>query len=219
MAETTLTTPAQPVDVEIAPGPVAQTPSRPHMPHRRLFTADEYERMAEAGILGDEERLELIGGEIFIMSRIGSPHSGCVNRLNAQFGSRLAGRAVIAIQNPIRIGQITEPEPDITLAVPREDSYGNSHPTPPEIFLVIEVMDTSAYYDRTVKQPLYAAARIREVWLVDLSNALLEVYRRPLNGQYAEKATYAHGQQVAPEAFPDLVLDIDSILSRPQETP
>lgn len=196
-----------------------QPPARPILPQRRLFTADEYEKLAEVGILREDERVELIEGEIYAMSRIGSPHSACVSRFTSQLPARLAGRAIVRVQDPIRIGQRSEPEPDFSIAAPREDFYQSGHPTAADLFFVVEVMDTSAYYDRNVKLPLYAAAGIREVWLVDLANALLEVHRRPLNGQYAEKATFTRGQQVAPEAFPDVVLDVDSILSRPQETP
>jgi hypothetical protein len=116
------------------------------------------------------------------MSRIGCPHAGCVNRLNGQLTPRVVGRGLVAVQNPIRLGQSTEPEPDVVLAVPRDDGYGDGHPNPAEILHLIEAMDASSSQDCTVKLPFYAAG-IRGAWSVDLANALLEVYRRPLNDQ------------------------------------
>lgn len=222
MAETSppLTTHAttRPDEVEADPG----TTSRAAMPEaepvrRRRFTVEEFERMAEVGILADDERVELIGGEIFVMSRIGSPHAACVSRCSVRFSPLQGTRALVRIQDPIRLGQGDELEPDVALARLREDFYQSGHPTPADLYLVIEVMDSSASHDRNVKLPLYAGAGIPEVWLIDLPGAVVEVHRRPLDGRYAEKSTYTRGQSVSPEAFPDVVLAVDALLNRPQE--
>jgi Uma2 family endonuclease len=130
---------------------------------RRRFTVDEYRRMGEVGILDEDERVELIEGEIVEMSPIGRRHAGIVNRLNDLFTFRLRGRAIVAVQNPISLGsKYSEPQPDLTLLRPRADFYADSRPEPPDVLLVVEVMDTSVERDRQVKLPLYARAGVPE---------------------------------------------------------
>ncbi|MFB2939042.1 Uma2 family endonuclease [Aerosakkonemataceae cyanobacterium BLCC-F154] len=179
---------------------------------KRLFTVDEYYRMAEAGILGEDDRVELIAGEIVKMSPIGSPHSGCVNRLNRLFSVRLGDRAILSIQNPVRLNERTEPQPDIALLIPRTDFYSQRHPQPQEVLLIIEVSDTTIEYDREVKIPLYAAAGIVEVWIVSLAEELIEVYRQPLANNYAEIRQFRRGKDVSPLSFSDVVLSVDEVL-------
>ncbi|MBX6316140.1 MAG: Uma2 family endonuclease [Isosphaeraceae bacterium] len=195
------------------PAPAAAAaPASPAGVRRRLFTVAEFERMAEVGILAHQERVELIEGEIVQMSPVGSPHAACVNRLNALFHKGLGDRVVVIVQNPIHLGERSEPEPDVALAQPRPDFYEAGHPGPADLYLVVEVMETSAGYDRQVKLPLYARAGIAELWLVDLAGRLVEVHRRPLGGQYAEKRTVTPGQTLAPEAFPEVVFAVEAIL-------
>src|SRR5438552_12280642 len=135
---------------------------------RRRFTVEEYHRMAEAGILSEDDRVELIEGEIVQMSPIGPRHSACVDRLNALFTSRLRRRAIVRVQNPIVLSRWTEPQPDLTLLRPRADFYAERHPGPADVLLAVEVAETSGVYDRGTKLALYARARIPEVWLVDV---------------------------------------------------
>lgn len=179
---------------------------------KRLFTVDEYYRMAEAGILNEDDRVELIEGEIIKMSPIGSPHSGCVNRLNGLFSQRLANRAILSVQNPVRLNERTEPQPDIALLIPRTDFYSQRHPQPQEVLLIIEVSDTTIEYDREVKIPLYAAAGIIEVWIVSLAEELIEVYRQALANSYAEVRQFRRGENVSPLSFSDVVLSVDDVL-------
>lgn len=196
-----------------APTPVQTEDDSP--PRRRLFTVAEFERMAELSILADQERVELIEGEIVVMSRIKSRHARCTSVLARDVILGLGKRAYVSVQNPIRLSDMTEPEPDLAVARPRDDEYATAHPTPADLLLVIEVMETSADYDRRVKPPLYAREGIPETWLVDLDEPpLIEVYRRPNNGRYTEMQTYFPGQTIAPEAFPDVVLAVDDILGR-----
>jgi Uma2 family endonuclease len=179
---------------------------------RRRFTVAEYYRMAESGILRPDERVELIAGEIVAMSPIGSPHASCVKRAVALFSARLAGRATLSIQDPVLLDDQSEPEPDVALLRPRADFYKSAHPGPADVLLLIEVMDTSAPFDRGVKLPLYARAGIPEVWLLDLNGDRIEAHRRPVNGVYTEVQIRLRGQRLAPGAFPDIEVGVDEIL-------
>jgi Uma2 family endonuclease len=178
---------------------------------RRLFTSAEYHAMAEAGILSEDERVELIAGEIVRMAPIGSRHAGCVKRLNGRL-SRLGERALVSVQDPIALSPSHEPEPDLALLHPRADDYAQSHPAPSDIFLVIEVADFSVEYDRDVKIPLYARAGIPEAWLVDLIQRAVEVYREPSGDRYRDVQILRSGDSLYPQAFPDFELTVDAIL-------
>lgn len=178
---------------------------------RRLFTSAEYHAMAEAGILSEDERVELIAGEIVRMAPIGSRHAGCVKRLNRGL-SPLGDRALISVQDPIALGPSQEPEPDLSILRPREDDYTRSHPTPAEILLVIEVADFSLGYDRDVKIPLYARAGIPEAWLVNLLQREILMYRNPSENGYREVRTFRPGDRLSPQAFPDFELRVEAIL-------
>jgi Uma2 family endonuclease len=180
---------------------------------RRLFDANEYHRMAEAGVLSEDDRVELIEGEILRMAAVGSRHAACVKRLNALLVGLVGGTAIVAVQDPIRLDYRSEPEPDIALLEPREDFYAGGHPTPDDVFLLIEVADTSLEYDREVKLPLYATAGIAETWLVDLDAQTIESYARPENGVYASVGRIGRDELLlAPQAIPDLTLAVDDIL-------
>ena len=126
--------------------------------------------MVDAGILAEDDRVELLEGDIVEMAPIGSRHAACVNRLNQLLSTRIAGPFIVAVQNPIRLGEFSEPQPDLAILRPRPDFYSESHPGPEDILLLVEVSDTSAEYDREVKVPAYGTAAIPEVWLVDLAS-------------------------------------------------
>ena len=179
---------------------------------RHRFTVDEYHRMSEAGIFAEDDRVELIDGEIVEMTPIGVRHAACVRRLNRLFSGRLGERAIVDVQNPIRVREQSEPQPDVALLRPRPDLYAPSHPGPGDILLLVEVAETSAHLERAVKVPLYARAGIQEVWLVDLAGEVIEVYRRPLPERYQELQRVGRGQQLSSQAFPDLSLAVDDIL-------
>lgn len=180
---------------------------------KRLFTVAEYHRMAEAGILSEDDRVELIEGEIVEMAPIGSRHAGHVNRLNRLFSQWAGDQAIVSVQNPVRLGEHSEPQPDLALLKPRSDFYAQSHPGPEDVLLVVEVAETSADYDREVKVPLYARFGVPEVWLVDLAGEGIEVYRQPSPQGYQEARTVRRGEAVAPLLLlPDLPLAVDAIL-------
>ncbi len=180
-------------------------------PQRHPFSVDEYARMAEAGILSEDDRVELIEGDVVHMPPVGSHHAAPVKRLNHFLSRRVGDRALISVQDPIRLDDFSEPEPDIALLRPRDDFYAGAHPGPDDVLLVVEVSDTSARFDRDVKLPLYASHGIREVWIVDVGNRSIEICRDPLGREYRDRAVLRDGE-ISPLAFPDLALPVDAIL-------
>ncbi|MFP3941584.1 MAG: Uma2 family endonuclease [Thermoanaerobaculia bacterium] len=181
---------------------------------RHAFTVDEYHRMAEAGIFGEDDRVELIEGEVFEMAAIGSRHAGCVNLLNRFFVQRLGDRGVVTVQNPVRLGDLSEPEPDLALLRPRDDFYAEAHPTARDVLLVVEVSDSSHRYDESVKLPLYARHEVPEVWRIDLEDGAVTVHREPAGGAYRSATTHGPGDTLVPAAFPDLKIPAGDLLGR-----
>lgn len=151
----------------------------------RLTTAD-YHKMGAAGIFGPADRVELIEGGIIDMAPIGSAHAGVVALLNNLLVPAVTGKAIVNVQNPIVLGDHSEPQPDLTVLKPRPDFYRDSHPTPTDLILLIEVAETSLDFDRQIKLPLYARYSVPEVWLVDLQQKALTIHRAPLGGAYQE---------------------------------
>jgi len=181
---------------------------------RRRFTTDEYVRLAEAGILGEDERIELLDGEIVCMAAISAGHSACVSRLQYWFVGRLLGRALVRIQDAIGLSAHSQPEPDVALVRWRNDHYVDAQPGPRDVLLLIEVAISSLRSDRERKLPLYAAARIPEVWLVDLDGARVLVYRAPRGRRYMQTTVIERGGTLTPLAFPDLTLTLDDLLGQ-----
>jgi Uma2 family endonuclease len=190
---------------------VAELPSA-EVGTRRRFTSAEYHAMAEAGILAEDERVELIAGEIVRMAPIGSRHAGGVKRLNRRLTRGLGERALISVQDPIAIGDDSEPEPDVAVLRPRDDDYAQSHPRPADVLLIIEVADSSVAYDRDVKLPLYAQAGIIEAWLACLDERRVEIHRDPAATGYRNVRILRPGDRIAPLAFPDFELTVEEIL-------
>lgn len=165
---------------------------------KRLFSADEYERLVEVGILGESNRVELIEGEITeLAAAMGSRHAACVNRLNRFLSRQADDDIIVSVQNPIRLSDLTEPEPDLALLKPREDFYAGGHPAPEDVLLVVEVSETSVEYDTDVKLPLYASAGIPEAWIVNLPANRVEVHSRPVDGEYREITRYRHEERIS----------------------
>ena len=179
---------------------------------RRLFTIEEYECMGRAGILHEDERVELIDGEIIQMAAMGDEHARCVNDLAEWLIPRLRGRARVTIQTPVRLGPRQELEPDIAVVRRRPDRYRTALPGPEDVLFIIEVADTSPAYDRDLKLLRYSAAGIPEVWIVDLEGERVLVYRRPHGGSYEHAETVERGGPLVPQAFPDLALPVADLL-------
>ncbi len=183
-------------------------------PLKGPFTVDTYQRLGELGILGEDDRVELIDGQVVEMSPIGPGHAGCVTALTGLVGPLVAGRALVSVQNPVRLGEHSEPQPDLALLVPRADTYRTTHPQPEDVLLVIEVADASLEHDRDVKVPLYAAAGVPEVWLVRLADDVITQYRDPAPDRtgYATLRTARRGETVTPIRLPGVTLRVDDIL-------
>lgn len=180
---------------------------------RRYFTVDEYHRMGEAGIFSEDDRVELIEGEILKMSPIGSRHAASVNRLTRHLNNLLGNRAIVAVQNPILLNDFSEPQPDVSILKPRDDFYAQGLPTPVDVLLVIETADTSLAHDRDIKLPAYARSAIPEVWIVDLPAQAVEVHADPINGVYRDVRSYRRGDAMMPVHFSDLAIVVDDILA------
>ncbi|HKV10866.1 MAG TPA: Uma2 family endonuclease [Thermoanaerobaculia bacterium] len=180
-------------------------------PLRRLFTRSEYHTMLEAGILHEDDRVELIEGEIWEMSPIGSKHAACVDRLNMALAASLQGRAIVRVQSPIGLNDLSEPQPDLSVLRFRSDFYTKDHPTPGDVVLLIEVADTTLAKDRG-KIELCARHGIPEAWLVNLQDDILEIHRRPTSQGYTAIRKLQRGKTVSPQAFPHLEIKVDDIL-------
>lgn len=172
----------------------------------RRFTVEEYHLMAKAGILTADDRVELIEGQIVRMTPIGSTHQYLVDLLAELFVRLLAGRAIVRVQGPIRLNDLSEPQPDLCLLRLRQDRYRQSHPGPADVLLLVEVSDITLQYDRDVKIPLYARAGIAEAWLVDLAADRVMVYRLPSTDGYLETRAFGRGERLDMLAFPGVEL-------------
>jgi Uma2 family endonuclease len=178
---------------------------------RWQFTAADYERMVETGILGKDDRVELIDGEVIAMSPIGPPHAGIVNRLNAFLNRQLAGTAIVSVQNPIRLNDYSEPQPDLAILQLKDDYYAHAHPTPADILLLVEVADSSLEYDSEGKIPRYAQDAIPEVWLIDVENQSVTQYSYPLITGYRHHVKLERGQMLVAQTISGLEIAIDFI--------
>lgn len=183
-----------------------------YTPPKRKLTVAEYERMGEAGVFHEDDRVELLDGELYEMPPIGDDHMGTVNWLTNVLIRRLSGRVVVSTQNPIRLSDYSEPQPDVAILRPRADFYRSGKPRPDEVLLLIEVARSSVDFDRLSKLPRYAAAGIVEVWIVNLADDHVEVYRHPTEGSYATRTVHVRGDTLVPLALPDLALGVDEVL-------
>lgn len=175
-------------------------------PVRRLFTVDDYHAMTRAGILSEDDRVELIEGEIVVMSPVGSRHAACVDILAELLIRAVDHRTAVRVQSPIGLGGSTEPQPDVCVLLRREDAYSESLPQPEDVLLVIEVSDTSLDFDRRVKARLYARHGIRQFWLVDLAGRTVEAHGGPGPDGYGERSVHAVGERVP---VPGLEIDLE----------
>ena len=179
---------------------------------RHKFTVAQYHQMAVNGILSPSDRLELINGEIIEMSPIGIRHASCVRRSINLLARKLGDLAIVDAQDPVKLNDSSEPQPDIALLRPRDDFYSTAHPQPQDIFLLIEVADTTIASDRAVKVPLYANSGIPELWLIDLNNQTIEVYYEPIGDRYKYMQQFQAGQTIYLQSFPNIRFEVNEIL-------
>jgi Uma2 family endonuclease len=178
----------------------------------KLFTVDEFYRMSETGILADDSRYELIRGEIIEMPRPGSPHAGSVKRLIHLFTSKLGGAVIVSVQDPVFLDIYSMPFPDLALLAPRADFYTKSHPAPADVLLVVEVADTSVWYDTKIKAGLYAEFGIAEYWLVDIHKDVVVVRTEPVDKDYRKVEVRKRGEVIEPCGIPGAGFAVDEIL-------
>jgi Uma2 family endonuclease len=170
----------------------------------RKVTVPEYQAMFERGILKENERLELLGGEIRVMQPTGKRHMGMTNRFSHMMNNLLVGKAIVSTQNAISLTLEDAPQPDVAILRYRDDFYFDKEATTEDALLIIEIADTTLEYDRTEKLTKYAEAGIREVWIVNLKDNVIEVYREPGGNVYLLRLIVKQGQELAPLAFPEL---------------
>ena len=183
-------------------------------PAKHRISVMEYYRMAETGELDPDARVELIDGQIYDMSPIGPFHGGVTDFLSQVFFADAKGRWVTRVQNPTRLHNFSEPQPDLMLLKPLANFYRRRHPQPEDVFLLVEISDSSLDKDRNIKLPAYARAGIPEVWIVDLNEQTIEVYRQPSFAGYAEKTILREGDKASPQSFPDVMVDAAELLKR-----
>jgi Uma2 family endonuclease len=182
------------------------------MPVRKIFTVREYNQMIDAGVFIGNSNYELINGEIVSKMTQGNLHISCINRLNRLFSSIIGYYGIVSIQNAVSIGEISEPEPDVSILKYREDFYETAKATEKDVLLLIEVSDSTMSYDRRVKIAMYAEANIEEVWLINLSRKIVEVYTQPENGKYKVVAKLGKTQSISPKLLPELTVWVSDII-------
>ncbi|MCB0637500.1 MAG: Uma2 family endonuclease [Lewinella sp.] len=172
---------------------------------RKTWKMEEYHQMVDVSLLREEDRVELLSGEIVKMSPIKSAHAHAVDRLAEWLTFFFERKQLVRIQNPVSISNVSEPEPDI--AVVKRKAYYDAHPRPKDVTLLIEVADTSLSKDREIKLPLYAVAGIPEYWIVDLTNGAIEVYTQPAGSDYDRRVVFRAGDQVSTPTIQALPVD------------
>jgi len=170
--------------------------------------------MAETGVLRPDARVELLNGEIIDLSPIGPFHGGDTNYLIEIFTAASKGRWLTSVQNPVRLDDHSEPQPDLVLLKPSTDFYRKRHPQPEDVYLLVEVSESSLATDREEKLPAYGRAGIAEVWIVNLIDQTVEVYREPHFNGYGAKSILRSGDQARPQAFSDVGVDVSELLRR-----
>ena len=168
--------------------------------------------MGQVGIFSEDDRVELINGEIVKISPIGEPHASCVGRLTQTLILLLRRRVIVWTQNPIVLDDYSEPQPDLAILRPRADFYRQAHPRPEDVLVVIEESDTTLEYDRKVKVPLYASAGIPEMWLVNIPEERVEVYSDPAGGEYQTARSYARGRRLQSHTLASLRVSVSKVL-------
>ena len=172
--------------------------------------------MADAGILTESDRVELLDGDIIVMPPIQPWHSASVSRLNHNFVPSLQRRSIVRVHGPTRLSEYSEPLPDVMLLKWQDDYYEGGHPRPSDVLLLIEVSDTTVDYDRNTKLSFYARAGIQEVWIVSRQDRRIEAYTEPSEGTYSNVIHAGPTETIAPQAFPDITLDVGPFFPQPK---
>jgi Uma2 family endonuclease len=185
---------------------------QPGLLQRHRLTVDEYHRMADAGILAPDARVELIQGEVIDRAPMNSRHAAAVRILNQRLLAAVGAQAMISCQLPLRLSAQSEPDPDLMLTHHRSGGYRDNHPGAADVILLIEVSDSSLHYDRNVKLPLYARHGVSEVWIVDLENGLVRFCRQPQGDTYADITATETPGSTAVAGLSDIRIDLSGLL-------
>ncbi len=180
---------------------------------KHRFSVENWRKMGEFGIFPSDARLELIEGEVIDMSPIGSLHGSQLKRLTHWFKLRTGEETIISVQDPLRLGDFSEPQPDLMLLRPRDDFYAQEHPTPKDVLLLVEVADSTLERDRDIKMPLYARYGVAESWLLNLQEACIEVYTNPSSQGYADRHIARKGEELSLSLLPNLRVMVGDILA------
>ena len=184
------------------------------VPARHRLNVDDYHRMARDGILGEDDRVELIDKEMIGMAPIGQDHAATVNGLAHALFLACGDRAIVSIQNPVRLDPFNEPQPDAALLRPRADRYRTgTRPGPADVPMLAEVADSTLRYDRAVKLPLYARAGIGEVWIVDLRRRVVDIHRSPAEDRYASVERHGPDDTVTLALAPDILVELRRVFA------
>ena len=175
-------------------------------PTRYRFTAEEYHLMGEAGIFTEDDRVELIEGDVIQMAPVGDPHINAVDRLNEVFVLAVAGKARVSVQNPVRLSQHSEPEPDLLIL--RRESFGRAG-RPEDVLVLVEVSDTTLRYDRDTKLPLYARHGIPHLLNIEITAGAVVHYFEPHDGGYGQHTRYVRGERLTLEILPSVSISIN----------
>jgi Uma2 family endonuclease len=180
----------------------------------RRLSVQDYHRMVETGILTPDERVELIEGQLYKMAAKGTFHRAAITRIKRLLERRLGNRVLLRFQDPVRLSDDSEPEPDVAVVQPDPFDYEDHHPTPEEIYLLIEVSDRTLKRDRKLKAPAYGRSGVREYWILDVNSRQLYVFREPRMEGYANQVVLAESDLIAPLAFPDCQVSVQDLLRR-----
>lgn len=180
---------------------------------KRRFDADEYQKMGRAGILSEDDRVELINGEIIAMTPTGPRHNAAVARANRAFSRAVGDDAIVLVQGSIRLDLWNEPQPDIVLLKPAPDFYSSRLPGATDILLIVEIAESSLDYDKDVKSKFYAGAGVAEYWLVDLAARTVTRLTMPSGDTYQQRELLRAGESIAPDALPQCAIPVESLLA------
>ena len=186
------------------------------IPTRYRFTVTEYYAMGDAGIFTEDDPVELLDGDIIVLPPVQPWHAASVDQFNHLMLPPLQGRAIVRVQGPTHLNDISEPQPDVLLLRWRDDFYREGHPGPTHILLLIEISDTSVDYDRNTKLSAYARAGIPEVWIVSRQDRRIESYSEPSEGTYSKVKHTVPTETIAPQAFPDVALEVGRFFTQPK---
>jgi Uma2 family endonuclease len=178
------------------------------------FSVEDYHRMAEVGLIAPDARVELLEGVIIDMMPIGPLHGGAVNQLSNALFQPTNNRWIVSTQNPLHLGPKSEPVPDLMLLRPRDDFYSTSLPVAADVFLIVEVADSSLERDREDKLPIYAKAGIVEVWIVNLPEQQIEIYRDPNPAGYTTVQIARGADEVSPLSLPEISFPVARLVCR-----